>query len=222
MIAIHVSVVAAFFDSGRRNAGTPLEIASTPVSATAPDEKPRSRMNKLSDPPDSFTSGQRLVPVERDRLDAAEPTEPRLRQPEEHHRGDDDDVGVRREREQAARLLDPAQVRERDEQDDHEADRDAMLREPVELRNRDDGGDAGRDRHRDGEDVVDEQRRARDQRRVLAEVLAADDVGTATARVGEDRLPVRRRDEREQDATAIAIGTSFDEPEREARRHRPR
>ena len=40
IVAIHVSVVAAFFDSGRRNAGTPLEIASTPVSATAPDEKP--------------------------------------------------------------------------------------------------------------------------------------------------------------------------------------
>ncbi len=40
MIAIAASVVAAFFDSGRRNAGTPLEIASTPVSATAPDEKP--------------------------------------------------------------------------------------------------------------------------------------------------------------------------------------
>ena len=37
---MHISVVAAFFDSGRRNAGTPFEIASTPVSATAPDEKP--------------------------------------------------------------------------------------------------------------------------------------------------------------------------------------
>src|SRR5258708_9954870 len=38
IVAIHVNVVAAFFDSGRRNAGTPLEIASTPLSATAPDE----------------------------------------------------------------------------------------------------------------------------------------------------------------------------------------
>ena len=42
---------AAFFDSGRRNAGTPLEIASTPVSATAPDEKPFSRMKMPSVPP---------------------------------------------------------------------------------------------------------------------------------------------------------------------------
>ena len=37
---IHTSVFAAFFDSGRRKAGTPFEIASTPVSATAPEEKP--------------------------------------------------------------------------------------------------------------------------------------------------------------------------------------
>jgi hypothetical protein len=33
------SVVAAFRDWGRRNAGTPLEIASTPVSAVDPEEK---------------------------------------------------------------------------------------------------------------------------------------------------------------------------------------
>ena len=36
-------VVAAFFDSGFLNAGTPLEMASTPVSATAPDENARRR-----------------------------------------------------------------------------------------------------------------------------------------------------------------------------------
>ena len=35
------SVVAAFFDWGRRNAGTPSEIASTPVRAVAPDENAR-------------------------------------------------------------------------------------------------------------------------------------------------------------------------------------
>ena len=57
IVAIQVSVMAAFLDSFRWNAGTPLEIASTPVSATAPDEKPRSRMNKLSVPPNSFRPG---------------------------------------------------------------------------------------------------------------------------------------------------------------------
>src|SRR5438445_9314202 len=36
---IQTSVVAAFFDSGRRNAGTPLELGSTPVRATAPHEE---------------------------------------------------------------------------------------------------------------------------------------------------------------------------------------
>ena len=35
------SVVAAFLLLGRRNAGTPFEIASTPVSAAQPDEKAR-------------------------------------------------------------------------------------------------------------------------------------------------------------------------------------
>ena len=49
---IHTSVVAAFFASGRRNEGTPFEIASTPVSATAPDENPFNSKN--SEPPDSF------------------------------------------------------------------------------------------------------------------------------------------------------------------------
>ena len=51
MMPIHTRVVAAFFDSGRRNAGTPFEIASTPVSATAPDEKPLSRTKMPSVPP---------------------------------------------------------------------------------------------------------------------------------------------------------------------------
>ena len=92
-----------------------------------------------------------------------------------------------------------------------------MLREVVERRDRHDRGDAGRDRHRDGEDVVDEQRRACDERRVLAEVLAADDVAAAAARVGEDRLAVRRDDDREQDRDRDADRDERAEAEREAR-----
>ena len=38
---ITISVVAALCDSGFLNAGTPFEIASMPVRATAPDEKAR-------------------------------------------------------------------------------------------------------------------------------------------------------------------------------------
>ena len=41
MAAIIVSVLAAFLDSGRGTPGTPLEMASTPVRTTAPDEKAR-------------------------------------------------------------------------------------------------------------------------------------------------------------------------------------
>ena len=37
------SVVAAFLASGRLNAGTPVAIASVPVSATAPAAKARTR-----------------------------------------------------------------------------------------------------------------------------------------------------------------------------------
>ena len=40
--AITIRVVAAFLDSGGLNAGTPVAIASVPVSATAPDENARS------------------------------------------------------------------------------------------------------------------------------------------------------------------------------------
>ena len=40
-------VVAAFFDFGSRKDGTPLEMASTPVSAAQPEEKVRAmRMTK--------------------------------------------------------------------------------------------------------------------------------------------------------------------------------
>ena len=41
------SVAAAFFACGRRNAGTPSAIASTPVSAVAPEENARSSRNRV-------------------------------------------------------------------------------------------------------------------------------------------------------------------------------
>ena len=132
--------------------------------------------------------------------------------------GEDDDVEVGRDREDPARLLDAAQVGERDERRRARGRAAPAGRRGPERRDRDDRGDAGRDRHRDGEDVVDEQRRAGDERRVLAEVLAADDVGAAAARVGEDRLPVRRRDDREQDRDRDRDRDQRVEPEREARR----
>ena len=46
----NASVVAAFLLLGLRNAGTPLLIASTPVSAVDPEEKARSSRNANAKP----------------------------------------------------------------------------------------------------------------------------------------------------------------------------
>src|SRR5207302_6384274 len=48
-------VVAAFFPFGGRKAPTPFEIASTPVSATAPEEKARTRTKRPTAPIPSVT-----------------------------------------------------------------------------------------------------------------------------------------------------------------------
>jgi hypothetical protein len=50
MVPSSSSVVAAFFDLGFLNAGTPLLIASTPVSAAQPDEKARSSRKAPASP----------------------------------------------------------------------------------------------------------------------------------------------------------------------------
>ncbi len=113
MIAIHVSVVAAFFDSGLRNAGTPSAMASTPVSATAPDENARSMISAVvpvSSAPlwvisssASWFTGQGV----RDRRSTSA-TNPMRMSPAER-----DDVDVGRAREEAPRLLQAAEVRRR-------------------------------------------------------------------------------------------------------------
>ncbi len=48
--ASRVSVVAAFWLFGFRNAGTPLLIASMPVSAAQPDEKARASRAVIANP----------------------------------------------------------------------------------------------------------------------------------------------------------------------------
>src|SRR5919198_5121999 len=48
--AMMASVSAALRDCGRRNAGTPFEIASTPVSAVEPEAKARRTMNRATGP----------------------------------------------------------------------------------------------------------------------------------------------------------------------------
>ena len=54
------SVVAALRDLGFRNAGTPLLIASTPVSAAQPDENARATRNTMRKPDDVAVFGVQL------------------------------------------------------------------------------------------------------------------------------------------------------------------
>ncbi|CAM5365812.1 hypothetical protein SALBM217S_07050 [Streptomyces griseoloalbus] len=54
---IRARVVAAFRDLGLRKPGTPLEIASTPVSAAQPEEKARSSRKTRAKPASPGCSG---------------------------------------------------------------------------------------------------------------------------------------------------------------------
>ena len=185
-----VIVFAAFFASGGLNAGTPLAIASTPVSATEPPAKALSsnRIPSVS-VPNGRASGSGgtgpAVPVAI--RNAPIPTIARAKPDEE----------VGRHREDVPRLAQAAQVRDRDERDRDEGDLD-----PDVVRGRDDRLDlrdrrGRRDRH--GHDVVDEQRRGGDQPEDRREVRARDDVRATTVRVRPADLPVRHRDHGQQD-----------------------
>ena len=180
---ITVSVFAAFRPCGARNALTPFEIDSTPVRAAAPDENAR-RRTKSADPagrPDG------------DRVRARAPAGSRRRRTRDpgpdhgvHHR----DEGVGRQRERDPGLADPAQVDEREQQDNQRARARPCARQRG--RGRGDREHAGGDRHRDREDVVDEQRRGGDEARQRAEVLLRDDVRAAARLVRPDGLACTR------------------------------
>ena len=60
-----------------------------------------------------------------------------------------------------------------------------------------DGGDAGGDRHRHGQDVIDEQGSRGGQAGERAEVVLGDDVGPATGFVRLDGLAIRSDHDRE-------------------------
>ena len=208
------SVMEAFLASGRRNAGTPLEIASMPVRATAPDEKARRNSSSVSRrqlrAADELV--QRLL-IGRQRVEMAR-HDPY--QADGQHRPEDDDVHVGGAGEQAAGLLHAPQVGDRHEGDEAQADRDPLGPQLGERRG--DGRHAGRHRHRDGQDVVDEQRGAGHEGRHLAEVVAAHDVRAAAARVGVDRLAVAGDHQHEQHHDDDRDGHELVERDGEARR----
>ncbi len=62
-VPISSNVVAAFLLLGRRNAGTPLLIASTPVNAVQPDANARSARNTSARPATSVCSGITSYPA---------------------------------------------------------------------------------------------------------------------------------------------------------------
>jgi hypothetical protein len=69
---------------------------------------------------------------------------------------------------------------------------------PLGVQRRHDRGQgrhAGRDRHRDGHHVADEQRRGGQHAAHAAQVVAGHDVAARAVRVRPDRLPVRERDD---------------------------
>ena len=114
----------------------------------------------------------------------------------QHHEHADHEA-VRRDGERPARLLDPAQVDEREHADEAEREGDR-----VGSQRRDRAGDrcdAGNDRHGDGEHVIDQQGSRGRQRRVLAEVGPTDRVGAAAVRVGGAGLAIGRDHDHQQD-----------------------
>src|SRR5262249_42671222 len=101
-----------------------------------------------------------------------------------------------RRREERSRMGGATEIRQRDDGDERDGELHLV---PAKRRDgRRDRGDPGRDRYRDGQRVVDEQRRGRHQRRVGAKVLATDDVGPAAVRIGVQGLAVAGDDDHEQ------------------------
>ena len=189
------SVVAAFFDFGFLNAGTPLLMASTPVRAAQPDANAR-----------RIEEEARRCPV-RPSLKPAPGSSCRLRALG-HGQVAGERTGWRRRRatapianmnrytgigEQAPGLLDAAQVGDGQQDDEPDGERRLVPAQRREGRRRVLG--ARRDRHGHGEHVVDQQRAGHGDAGVGAEVRRRDLVVAAARRVGVHVLPVRRDDD---------------------------
>ena len=184
-----VIVSAAFFDSGGLNAGTPLAMASTPVSATEPPANAlsRSRIPSVS-VPNGTASGSGGNWHDRPGHDAERPD------------GDDPegqpDEQVGRDREDVPGLAQAAEVGDGDQPDRHERDLDPDV--VCRREDRLDLGDRGSRRDGDGHDVVDQECRGGDEPEDRGEVRPGDDVRPAAVRIGATDLAVRDRDDRQE------------------------
>ena len=154
MLPMSSRVVAALRLLGFWKAGTPLVIASTPVSAAQPDENARSSRNAAARPARPWpSSGTRVYCGARGRSER--PGEVR-KKPTSAHADDAEHERVDRHGEGLAGLADPAQVHRGEQHDEHR--RRSASRARASRAGRSGVLHARGDRHRDGEDVVDEQR----------------------------------------------------------------
>ena len=153
--AMTARVRAAFCASGGLNAGTPVAIASVPVRATAPAANERSTRSTSATLVRSATRS-----LER-RIGSALTLDDDLPRAHADHQEGAPDEEIGRDREDVPGLAQASQVRDRDERHHGERDDDGPWLE---------GGDRGddllagrRDRDRDRQDIVDQERRRRDR-----------------------------------------------------------
>ena len=170
-----VSVRRALATAGSRKAVMPLLTASTPVIAVQPLANACSSSQRPTAAVAAGSGGGRD-----DRLRVAVAERPPCRSPTASTAAKHRDEEVGRERERPARLDRAAQVHQRDQRQDHQAERQRV---PVQGRERrDQRGDAGGDPDRHVQHVVDHQGRRRPEAGAGPEVLLGDGVRTAAAR----------------------------------------
>ncbi len=194
-VAIHRSVVEAFFASGFLKAPTPFEIASIPVSATAPEENPRDQKEE------SDTGGELRLALDGLEAvgvlgDSSEVARERSEQADDDQDRQGYHVPVGGHGEEAARLLDATQVGEHQKCDGGKAQRHAVILQAVDRTG--DGRHSGRYRDGHGQHVVDQKGGAGHERGDGAEILPCHDVRATATWVGLDRLAVAGGDDGEE------------------------
>ena len=188
--AITASVVAAFLDSGGSKAGTPVAMASVPVSATAPEAKARAASSRMATLARSIDVSAMLG------IRGAFAADDDLPRTEHDHQQGRAHEEVGGHGEDVAGLPHAAQVGQRDDGHHHDRDGDLPLSEGGHGSHDLLGG--RRDRHRHREHVVDEQGRCCDERCPSAQVGLRHRVGPAAGRVGHHHLAVADGHDAEQ------------------------
>ena len=181
-------VRAAFLDFGGLKALTPFEIASTPVSAEAPDAKARRTTSSVTAPTPTVVGSVTCACGQAPVAHFPTPTATRT-----YMTATNAYVG---KREEQPRLADASEVGQRQQHDAEERESDL-----VRLEGRHGGGqseDPCCDGDGNREHVVDEERGGREKARKPPEIVARDHVGSSARLVRAHGLPVGKDDDREQ------------------------